>query len=340
LWVGPSSRRSTALNDEFRLTGSLATTLKTVAAVPDGVVLNTAAPENVIHANLSATRNDDSFYDLAKIQVAYHSSDPSVASVDAKGIVHPVSAGAAQITATVSVGTTSKSTTFPVVVYEGQYTADGVTLFDRIAQFGDRDVSLPEARAGVHLHASVVPASDAATYTFATALNETNSADATITPDGVLRATKPGVVRATVVADVGGTKFTHTATITIGYSTSVSGDVSGTVPPTLSLSLGAPASFGAFVPGVARDYTASTTANIISTAGNAALTVSAPGHLANGAFSLPEPLVVDIAPSAWSAPVSNATAAITFHQHIGAGDALRTGSYTRTLTFTLSTTQP
>jgi hypothetical protein len=53
-------------------------------------------------------------------------------------------------------------------------------------------------------------------------------------------------------------------------------DVGGTVPATLSLSLGAPASFGAFVPGAAKTYTAQTTANVISTAGDASLTVSAP----------------------------------------------------------------
>ena len=36
------------------------------------------------------------------------------------------------------------------------------------------------------------------------------------------------------------------------------GNVGGTVPATLSLTLGAPAQFGAFQPGVARDYFAST----------------------------------------------------------------------------------
>ena len=66
---------------------------------------------------------------------------------------------------------------------------------------------------------------------------------------------------------------------------SQTGGVGGTVPATLSLTLGAPASFGAFTPGVAKDYTATTTANVISTAGDAALTVSDPGHLTNGAFS-------------------------------------------------------
>ena len=42
------------------------------------------------------------------------------------------------------------------------------------------------------------------------------------------------------------------------------GEAGGTVPATLSLTLGTPASFGAFTPGVAKDYTASTTANVIS----------------------------------------------------------------------------
>ena len=41
--------------------------------------------------------------------------------------------------------------------------------------------------------------------------------------------------------------------------TPVMGDVGGTVPATLSLTLGAPATFGAFTPGVAKDYTATTT---------------------------------------------------------------------------------
>ena len=73
-------------------------------------------------------------------------------------------------------------------------------------------------------------------------------------------------------------------------STHADAPVTGTVPATLSLTLGTPASFGAFTPGVAKDYTASTTANVISSAGDAALSVSDPGHLMNGAFALPEPL--------------------------------------------------
>jgi hypothetical protein len=124
------------------------------------------------------------------------------------------------------------------------------------------------------------------------------------------------------------------------YATEATGGAGGTVAATLSLTLGAPASFGAFTPGVEREYTATSTANVISTAGDAALTVSDPGHLTNGSYSLPEPLRVELNPASWTGPVSNAAVAITFRQHIGATDPLRTGSYAKTLTFTLSTTNP
>jgi amidase len=79
---------------------------------------------------------------------------------------------------------------------------------------------------------------------------------------------------------------------------------------------------------------------VVSTAGDAALSVSDPGHLTNGAFSLPSPLVVELSKASWTAPVSNDPVAIAFKQHIDSGDALRTGSYSKTLTFTLSTTSP
>ncbi len=128
--------------------------------------------------------------------------------------------------------------------------------------------------------------------------------------------------------------------VVCGGSTSVGGGVGGTVPATLSLTLGAPASFGAFTPGLDHTYTAGTTANVISTAGDATLGVSGPAHLTNGAFSLPDALQVSMSPASWTGPVSNAAVAIAFSQHIGANDALRTGSYSTTLTFTLSTTTP
>ena len=119
----------------------------------------------------------------------------------------------------------------------------------------------------------------------------------------------------------------------------------GSVPATLSLMLGAPVNFGPFTPGVAKEYTASTNATVISTAGDATLAVAdpstnAPGHLVNGAFSLPQPLQGLGVVKTWSAPTSNESVPVTFKQAIGVNDALRTGSYSKTLTFTLSTTTP
>jgi hypothetical protein len=143
----------------------------------------------------------------------------------------------------------------------------------------------------------------------------------------------------------------QTATFVTGVS--VPATVGGSVPATLALTLGAPAAFGAFTPGVAKDYSATTTATVVSSAADAALSVSdpdtvAPGHLVNGAFSLPSPLTTSagavsgtpLTVKTWSAPVSNDQVPVTFGQHIGSGDALRTGTYAKTLTFTLSTTTP
>ncbi len=91
---------------------------------------------------------------------------------------------------------------------------------------------------------------------------------------------------------------------------------------------------------MAREYTATTTATVLSTAGDATLSVSDPGRLTNGAFSLPQPLQVAFSKSAWTAPTSNEAVTVTFKQAIGANDALRTGTYSKSLTFTLSTTTP
>jgi hypothetical protein len=133
------------------------------------------------------------------------------------------------------------------------------------------------------------------------------------------------------------------------------GTVGGTVPATLALTLGAPAAFGPFTPGTGRDYTASTTANVISTAGEAALSVTDPsatatGHLVNGTFALPQALLVNADGGAYApvpatllsygGPVSNDAVTLGFKQTIGASDALRTGAYSKTLTFTLATTAP
>ena len=126
--------------------------------------------------------------------------------------------------------------------------------------------------------------------------------------------------------------------------------VGGSVPATLSLTLGTPAAFGAFTPGIAKDYSAQTTATVVSTAGDATLSAADPsstatGRLVNGAFALASPLQVAGTPlpstvKTYSAPVSNDNVAIDFKQPIAANEPLRTGTYAKTLTFTLSTTTP
>jgi hypothetical protein len=124
-------------------------------------------------------------------------------------------------------------------------------------------------------------------------------------------------------------------------SVTTTGTVGASVPATLSLTLGAATpTFGAFTPGITKHYSTTTMATVISTAGDAALSVSDPGHLTNGSFSLPSPLEVLFSKAAWTAPVSNDVVTVTFKQHIGSTDALRTGAYSKTLTYTLSTTSP
>src|SRR3954454_24397410 len=174
---------------------------------------------------------------------------------------------------------------------------------------------------------------------------------------------------ATAVQSNGAVEFsgvTGSHTFAFGtVTTDVPGTVGGNVPATLSLTLGTPASFGPFAPGLAKDYFASTTANVVSTAGDATLSVADPsstatGHLVNATFSLPQPLQARARNAAntgtaynnvgssssplnlltWNAPVSNDAVTLEFKQTIGANDPLRTGTYSKALTFTLSTTTP
>jgi hypothetical protein len=152
--------------------------------------------------------------------------------------------------------------------------------------------------------------------------------------------TAPGVVANVPKYIAHGQSWANIDTDPISVGVPATGDVGGSVPATLALTMGPAAVFAPFTPGVSKDYAASTTASVTTTAGDAALSVSGPDHLVNGAYSLPSALTVDWAPKTWSAPASNDPVAITIKQHIGAADALRTGAYSTTLTWTLSTTTP
>ena len=136
----------------------------------------------------------------------------------------------------------------------------------------------------------------------------------------------------------------------------------GTVDTVMDLTLDTtPASFGAFQPGVTREYHATIAPRITSSAGNAALTVydpatTATGRLVNGTAALSQALQVyasgggstagpggpvggAAAPTAlasWAAPVGNSGLTLLFRQNINSNENLRSGVYSKTLTFTLS----
>ena len=181
---------------------------------------------------------------------------------------------------------------------------------------------------------------------------KTYSAPVTIAPDGVhvfeYRATDAAGNRSAV-----GSK-----TLTIDKPSEVPGGPIGTVPPTLSLTLGAPATFGAFRPGVdghvhrvhdrdrdqhrrrcdadgrrpergphrparQRQLRAQPAARGARGHGR----IRADQRLAAGAAAVRRP--------GRATPVT-----IGFRQSIAATEGLRTGAYGKTLTFTLSTTTP
>ena len=147
--------------------------------------------------------------------------------------------------------------------------------------------------------------------------------------------------------------------------TTTDGNVGGTVPATLSLTMGNAAQFPPFTPGRAEGLLRHHDGERDLDGGRRAAERRRPGstntgHLVNGAFALPETLQANavrgttsagiynpVGGSAspttlfnWAAPASNDMLTVGFKQPIKANDALRTGTYSKTLTFTLSTTNP
>ncbi len=156
---------------------------------------------------------------------------------------------------------------------------------------------------------------------------------------------------------------TSAATIDVPVPTTVPSTVTLNVPQTLGLTIGPGATFTGFTPGVTNTYAASTTANVISTLPNALLAVvdqsaTNAGFLVNSGTPLASRLRMRATNAAtpntafnnitgtqlnllsWAAPTSNDAISLQFQQPIAANEPLKAGGYTKTLTFTLSTTTP
>jgi X-Pro dipeptidyl-peptidase len=260
--------------------------------------------------------------------------------------------------ATVTLDTKSSRMQLPIVGGATAAAASGAFVADTEApSFGD----IADVEAGTtSLDGRTVD------YTLPVA-TDTQDPSPTVTcapPSGSMFAIGTTVVTCTAT-DANGNTSTGTFDVVVSFIDEDDGDVDGEVPATLNLAVGNAAPFSAFTPGLGRAYLTSMSATVTSTAADALLTVSDPsatatGHLVNGAFALPQALQANAssaggvggdytaiggsaAPThllAYAGPVSNDSVTIGLKQSIGANDALRTGTYAKTLTFTLSTTSP
>lgn len=116
----------TALSKQFEVTGVLASTLKTVKAIPSGISVQGLicedgtglAPATTIDSNVSAIMSDEVWVDLdaASTTVVYTSANTDIASVDANGIVTSgAKEGVTTIHIAVTVNGETKTTSYPVV---------------------------------------------------------------------------------------------------------------------------------------------------------------------------------------------------------------------------------
>lgn len=142
---------------------------------------------------------------------------------------------------------------------------------------------------------------------------------------------------------------------------------SGEIPSEMGLSLPGTLNFGAFVPGIAKSYEQNIAASITTNTPDTTLSVFDPattntGRLVNGTRALTTPLTIKFASGtgatglaggpvggtaaptpllSYASPSNTArTATLFFQQKVAANETLQSGSYGKTLVFTMSTTTP
>jgi len=95
------------------MSGTYNPVLKTVVAECGKVVLR---PGNTVQTSVTAAMSDDSFFNIKDAKVSYNSNNPSVASVDEKGVVTAKGVGTASIFAYVTVNDKTVSDSYPLKV--------------------------------------------------------------------------------------------------------------------------------------------------------------------------------------------------------------------------------
>jgi hypothetical protein len=168
-----------------------------------------------------------------------------------------------------------------------------------------------------------------------------------------------GNVEATKTASIATDSVQTTSTITGNVPATLGVTVSGSSSPTL----------GTFAPNTAQTYSTTMNTSVTTSGGSATLTAIDPsavstGYLVNnavgGPYALASPFQIQaddggtnastgfqaltsgnaITLLSYLAPVSNDPVTISFKQPIGATEPLRTGTYSKAITLTLSTTSP
>ncbi len=110
------------LSAEFEITSGITPALKTVAALPSGVIVRGLVSGDIIEtvtsvrAELSAALTDESFIGLNETNTKYKSDNDEIARAEADGTVLPgPCGGVTMITAEVTFGGETKSARFPIV---------------------------------------------------------------------------------------------------------------------------------------------------------------------------------------------------------------------------------
>jgi len=225
---GMFSFQSTAAFDNLKAETSFK--LEQVQATVDKAVLGLGETATV---QLSGKLNSEEPADLTDATIHYTSDDPSVATVDASGVVTAVGAGTANIAAEVTLdGTTVMSNAVPIAVYGG----DAGTLLDSVTVTLATYVLRIGDTTPVIVHGKLANGSPADLGAADIIYASDNPAVASVAADGTLTAHKLGTARITATVTLEGvTKTSSPVEVTVAGTQAFTedfddGDAAGWTP--------------------------------------------------------------------------------------------------------------